>query len=130
MNRADRLAAFPYSAYRIQCNAWDMGEMQVMRDRGFDRIVFVSSVSAERGGGLFGGVAYSAAKAAELGFARALARELGPNGVTVNSVAPGFIEIESAEGCLPASARSSSQIPVGRGGHVNDVADLITFLCR
>jgi len=53
-----------------------MGEMQVMRDRGFGRIVFVSSVSAERGGGLFGGVAYSAAKAAELGFAGALAREL------------------------------------------------------
>jgi hypothetical protein len=53
MNRADRLAAFPYSAYRIRCNAWDMGEMQVMRDRGIGRIVFVSSVSAERGGGLF-----------------------------------------------------------------------------
>ena len=80
----------------------------VMVDRGFGRIVFVSSVSAERGGGLFGAVAYSAAKAAELGFARALARELGPNGVTVNSVAPGFIEPTSAEGCLPASARSSS----------------------
>jgi hypothetical protein len=57
MNRADRLAAFPYSAYRIRCNVWDMGEMQVMRDRGIGRIVFVSSVSAERGGGLFGAVA-------------------------------------------------------------------------
>src|SRR3954469_17432903 len=51
-------------------------------ERGFGRIVFLSSVSAERGGG----VAYSAAKAGQLGFARALARELGPNGVTVNSV--------------------------------------------
>ena len=80
----------------------------VMVDRGFGRIVFVSSVSAERGGGLFGAVAYSAAKAAELGFARALARELGPNGVTVNSVAPGFIETDISGGCLPASARSSS----------------------
>ena len=59
-----------------------------MVERGFGRIVFLSSVSAERGGGVFGGVAYSAAKAAQLGFARALARELGPNGVTVNSVAP------------------------------------------
>ena len=63
-----------------------------MVDRGFGRIVFLSSVSAERGGGVFGAVAYSAAKAAELGFARALARELGPKGVTANSVAPGFIE--------------------------------------
>ena len=60
-----------------------------LAERGFGRIVFLSSVSAERGGGVFGGVAYSAAKAAQLGFARALARELGPNGVTVNSVAPG-----------------------------------------
>jgi NAD(P)-dependent dehydrogenase (short-subunit alcohol dehydrogenase family) len=47
-----------------------------MAERGFGRIVFLSSVSAERGGGVFGGVAYSAAKAAQLGFARALARSL------------------------------------------------------
>jgi NADP-dependent 3-hydroxy acid dehydrogenase YdfG len=46
-----------------------------MVERKFGRVVFVSSVSAERGGGFFGGVAYSAAKAAQLGFARALARE-------------------------------------------------------
>jgi len=104
----------------------------VMVDRGFGRIVFVSSVSAERGGGLFGAVAYSAAKAAELGFARALARELGPNGGTVNSVAPGFIETDISGGVLTGERKEQlvAQIPVGRGGHVNDVADLITFLCR
>jgi NAD(P)-dependent dehydrogenase (short-subunit alcohol dehydrogenase family) len=103
-----------------------------MVDRGFGRIVFLSSVSAERGGGIFGAVAYSAAKAAELGFARALARELGPNGVTVNSVAPGFIETDIMGGALTEERRSRlvAQIPVGRGGNVNDVADLITFLCR
>ena len=104
----------------------------VMVDRGFGRIVFVSSVSAERGGGLFGAVAYSAAKAAELGFARALARELGPNGGTVNSVAPGFIETDISGGVLTGERKEQlvAQIPVGRGGNVNDVADLITFLCR
>ena len=101
-------------------------------DRGFGRIVFLSSVSAERGGGVFGAVAYSAAKAAELGFARALARELGPNGVTVNSVAPGFIETDISGGALTGERKAQlvAQIPVGRGGNVNDVADLITFLCR
>ncbi|HEY3260429.1 MAG TPA: SDR family NAD(P)-dependent oxidoreductase [Pseudonocardiaceae bacterium] len=103
-----------------------------MADRGFGRIVFLSSVSAERGGGVFGGVAYSAAKAAELGFARALARELGPNGVTVNSVAPGFIETDITGGALEGERKKQliAAVPVGRGGNVNDVADLITFLCR
>jgi NAD(P)-dependent dehydrogenase (short-subunit alcohol dehydrogenase family) len=103
-----------------------------MVERGFGRIVFLSSVSAERGGGVFGGVAYSAAKAAELGFARALARELGPTGVTANSVAPGFIETDISGGALTGERKEQlvAQIPVGRGGNVNDVADLITFLCR
>jgi len=103
-----------------------------MAERGFGRIVFLSSVSAERGGGVFGAVAYSAAKAAELGFARALARELGPNGVTVNSVAPGFIETDITGGALTGERKAQlvAQIPVGRGGNVHDVADLITFLCR
>jgi 2-hydroxycyclohexanecarboxyl-CoA dehydrogenase len=103
-----------------------------MAERGFGRIIFLSSVSAERGGGVFGAVAYSAAKAAELGFARALARELGPDGVTVNSVAPGFIETDISGGALTGERKAQlvAQIPVGRGGNVNDVADLITFLCR
>ena len=103
-----------------------------MVERGFGRIVFLSSVSAERGGGVFGGVAYSAAKAAELGFARALARELGPNGVTVNSVAPGFIETDITGGALEGERKTQllATIPVGRTGNVHDVADLITFLCR
>jgi NAD(P)-dependent dehydrogenase (short-subunit alcohol dehydrogenase family) len=103
-----------------------------MAERGFGRIVFLSSVSAERGGGVFGGVAYSAAKAAELGFARALARELGPTGVTVNSVAPGLIDTDITGGALEGERKAQlvAGIPVGRTGNVHDVADLITFLCR
>ena len=103
-----------------------------MAERGFGRIVFLSSVSAERGGGVFGGVAYSAAKAAQLGFARALARELGPNGVTVNSVAPGLIDTDITGGALEGERKTQlvAGIPVGRNGNVNDVADLITYLSR
>ena len=103
-----------------------------MVDRGFGRIVFLSSVSAERGGGVFGGVAYSAAKAAQLGFARALAREVGPSGVTVNSVAPGLIDTDITGGALEGERKTQliSGIPVGRNGSVHDVADLITYLCR
>jgi 2-hydroxycyclohexanecarboxyl-CoA dehydrogenase len=103
-----------------------------MADRGFGRIVFLSSVSAERGGGVFGGVAYSAAKAAQLGFARALARELGPHGITVNSVAPGLIDTDITGGALKGEkeAQLLAGIPVGRKGSPHDVADLITYLCR
>src|SRR5215210_6839833 len=77
-----------------------------MVDRGFGRIVFLSSVSAERGGGVFGGVAYSAAKAAQLGFARALAREVGPQGITVNSVAPGLIDTDITGGALKGDTKT------------------------
>lgn len=103
-----------------------------MAERGFGRIVFLSSVSAERGGGVFGGVAYSAAKAAELGFTRALARELGPHGVTVNAVAPGLIDTDITGGALEGERKTQliAGIPVGRNGNVSDVADLITYLCR
>ena len=103
-----------------------------MVERRFGRVVFLSSVSAERGGGVFGGVAYSAAKAAELGFARALARELGPHGITVNSVAPGLIATDITGGALEGERKAQlvADIPVGRTGTVDDVADLITFLCR
>jgi 2-hydroxycyclohexanecarboxyl-CoA dehydrogenase len=103
-----------------------------MAERGFGRIVFLSSVSAERGGGVFGGVAYSAAKAGQLGFTRALARELGPHGVTVNAVAPGLIDTDITGGALEGERKTQlvAGIPVGRNGRVADVADLITFLCR
>ena len=101
-------------------------------ERGFGRIVFLSSVSAERGGGVFGGVGYSAAKAGQLGFARALARELGPVGVTVNSVAPGLIDTDITAGKLVGEKEKEvlAGVPVGRKGRPSDVADLITYLCR
>ncbi len=103
-----------------------------LAERGFGRIVFLSSVSAERGGGVFGGVAYSAAKAAQLGFARALARELGAHGVTANSVAPGLIGTDITGGALEGERKTEllAGTPVGRIGAVADVADLITYLCR
>jgi len=103
-----------------------------MVERGHGRIVFLSSVSAERGGGVFGGVAYSAAKAALLGFARALARELGPTGVTANCVAPGLVDTDITRGRLDETRKTAmaADIPARRIGAVTDVADLIAFLAR
>ena len=61
-----------------------------------------------------------------------LRRELGPNGVTVNSVAPGLIDTDITGGALEGKRKTQlvAGIPVGRAGNVNDVADLITYLCR
>jgi 2-hydroxycyclohexanecarboxyl-CoA dehydrogenase len=104
-----------------------------MADRGFGRVVNLSSVSAQRGGGVFGGVAYSAAKAALLGFSRALARELGPSGVTVNAVAPGLIDADITAGKLSPERKAAIVAdipPTGRTGTVEDVANVIGFLCR
>ena len=97
---------------------------------GVGRIVSVSSISAQRGGGTYSKVPYSASKAAVIGFTRALAREMGPHHITVNCVAPGPIDTEIMGGTLTdeRKAAMSADIPLGRVGTVHDVAALLTFL--
>jgi len=97
---------------------------------GVGRIVSVSSISAQRGGGTYSKVPYSASKAAVIGFSRALAREMGPHHITVNAVAPGPIDTEIMGGTLTdeRKAQMSAEIPLGRVGTVQDVAALLTFL--
>lgn len=94
------------------------------------RIVSVSSISAQRGGGTYSKVAYSASKAAVIGFSRALAREMGPHNITVNSVAPGPIDTDIMGGTLTdeRKAQMSADIPLGRVGTVEEVAALMAFL--
>lgn len=97
---------------------------------GVGRIVSVSSISAQRGGGTYSKVPYSASKAAVIGFSRALARELGPHGITVNCVAPGPIDTDIMGGTLTEErkAQMAADIPLGRVGTVDEVAALLTFL--
>ncbi|MGF3057419.1 SDR family NAD(P)-dependent oxidoreductase [Microbacterium sp. YY-01] len=94
------------------------------------RIVNVASASAQRGGGVYGRAAYSASKAALLGFARTLARELGPHGITANSVSPGSIDTDIMGGRLSEDRKQVllQELPVGRIGTVDDVAGVIAFL--
>ena len=95
------------------------------------RIVSLSSVSAKRGGGVFGGAHYSAAKAAILGFSKALAREVSPQGITVNCVAPGLI-LTDIRGGVESEAeqrRVSCDFPVPRVGTPADVAAAVCYLC-
>jgi 2-hydroxycyclohexanecarboxyl-CoA dehydrogenase len=98
--------------------------------QGVGRIVNVSSVSAQRGGGTYSKVPYSAAKAAVIGFSRALARELAANGITVNCVAPGPIDTDIMGGALSEErkAQLSADIPLRRVGTPAEVAALMAFL--
>jgi 2-hydroxycyclohexanecarboxyl-CoA dehydrogenase len=100
-------------------------------ERGYGRIVNLSSVSAIRGGGVFGGAHYSAAKAAVLGLTRALAREVGPSGVTCNALAPGLIATDITAGKLSPERKAQilADVPVGRQGTVGEVASMIVYLC-
>jgi NAD(P)-dependent dehydrogenase (short-subunit alcohol dehydrogenase family) len=87
-----------------------------MIDNGWGRIVNMSSVSAQRGGGVFGKVPYSSAKAAILGFTKALAREIADTGVTVNAVTPGAVDTNIRVGSTDEQeAKLARDIPVGRG---------------
>ena len=101
-----------------------------MRAQKRGSIVCLSSVSAQRGGGIFGGPHYSAAKAGVLGLAKAMARELGPDGIRVNSIAPGLIDTDITEGKLTDAMRAeiTKGIPLGRLGEAGDVADVCLFL--
>lgn len=101
-----------------------------MRERKQGSIACMSSVSAQRGGGIFGGPHYSAAKAGVLGLAKAMARELGPDGIRVNSVTPGLIQTEITGGKLTDAMRADilKGIPLSRLGDAADVAGAFLFL--
>lgn len=93
-------------------------------------IVTMSSLAAHNGGGT-GAVAYSAAKAAVSGFTRGLAKEVGPLGVRVNAVAPGFIADTKFHATFTADeARPGiiAGIPLGRAGVPEDVSGVVLFL--
>jgi len=91
-------------------------------------IVNVSSINGLRG--KFGQTNYSAAKAGVLGLTKALAREVARFNVTVNAVAPGFIETDIVKSMSAAAqADSIGEILLGRAGRVEDVAELVAFLC-
>ncbi|EAN1122833.1 glucose 1-dehydrogenase, partial [Salmonella enterica] len=102
----------------------------VMRAQKSGSIVCISSVSAQRGGGIFGGPHYSAAKAGVLGLARAMARELGPDNVRVNCITPGLIQTDITAGKLTdeMTANILAGIPMNRLGDAVDIARAALFL--
>ena len=100
---------------------------RVMLRQSYGRIINLSSIVGQTGNA--GQAVYAASKAAILGFTKALAREVAARGITVNAVAPGFIETDMTAG-LPAKLREESlrSIPLGRFGTCDEVAQAIAFL--
>ena len=101
-----------------------------MRQQQHGSIICLSSVSAQRGGGIFGGPHYSAAKAGVLGLGKAMARELGVDNIRVNSITPGLIQTDITQGKLTDEMRAEiiKGIPLHRLGDALDVANACVFL--
>jgi NAD(P)-dependent dehydrogenase (short-subunit alcohol dehydrogenase family) len=101
-----------------------------LKARGGGSIVNISSVSAQRGGGIFGGPHYSAAKAGILGLTKAMAREFAPDQIRVNAVCPGFIATDITAGMMTPEKHEMilAGIPMGRAGAASDVAGCCLFL--
>ncbi|HMH90165.1 MAG TPA: SDR family oxidoreductase [Streptosporangiaceae bacterium] len=98
-----------------------------MQARRFGRIVHIDSEVASRPPP--GRSAYAAAKSAQIGLARSWARELAPFGITVNTVAPGFVPVER-HADVPAETRNAylASVPAGRMGTPADIAHAVSFL--
>jgi len=99
-----------------------------MRDRKFGRIITISSVNGQKGQA--GQANYSAAKAGDLGFTKALAQEGARAGITVNAICPGYIGTDMVKAIdeKVLNERIIPQIPVGRLGEPEEIARIVTFL--
>ncbi len=104
--------------------------LPAMRSQQSGSIVCISSVSAQRGGGILGGPHYSAAKAGVLGLARAMAREFGPEGIRINCITPGLIGTDIIKGKLTEEKKAeiAETIPLARLGRADDIAGACVFL--
>jgi len=98
-----------------------------MRERGFGRIVNIGSINGQAG--QYGQVNYAAAKSGIHGFTKALAQEGASKGITVNAIAPGYIDTDMVRAVPPnVLEKIVARIPVGRLGHADEIARTVLFL--
>jgi len=142
VNNAGLLATGPFDA--TSAEAWDrlvavnltgvfngvQAAVPAMRGRPGAAIVNIASVAAEKGGGAIGNVWYGATKAGVVAMTRGLGRELGPQGIRVNAIAPAVIETDMVQAHLPPARREQllARFPLGRFAETDDVARLAVFL--
>lgn len=137
-------ATGPQPFIRLEQQQWDDYQAQIdfflkapfllmqnvlpaMKRNGFGRVIHIGSEVAELGNAEFSH--YAAAKAGMLGLTRSWASELGPMGITVNLVAPGWIPVERHEGTAPSALDAyREKVPLKRMGKPNEVADAVAFL--
>ena len=99
-----------------------------MRERGWGRIVNIGSINGQAG--QYGQVNYAAAKSGIHGFTKALAQEGAKSGVTVNAIAPGYIDTDMVAAVPePVLEKIVAKIPVGRLGQAGEIARGVSFLC-
>lgn len=100
-----------------------------MRARAWGRVVVISSINGQKG--QMGQVNYSAAKAGDIGFVKALAQESAAKNITVNAICPGYIGTEMVQAINPEVLKTKilPQIPAGRLGKPEEIGELVNFLC-
>ncbi|MCK4590995.1 MAG: SDR family oxidoreductase [Candidatus Latescibacteria bacterium] len=103
--------------------------LKIMKEKRFGRIINMSS-SAGRSVSTLGGAHYTAAKAAVLGFTRAVAKEVASYGITANAICPGLIDTERVRSdCSPEKIKAyENSFPISRLGTPEEVADIVLFL--
>jgi len=142
VNNAGLLAAGPFD--QTSGEAWDrlvavnltgvfnciQAAVPAMRGRAGAAIINIASVAAEKGGGAIGNVWYGTTKAGVVAITRGLGRELGPQGIRVNAIAPGVIETDMVGDLLTPALREKllARFPLGRFAQLDDVARLAVFL--
>jgi len=101
-----------------------------LRARGEGAIVLISSIAGQVGGGLFGSSHYASAKSGLFGLAKALARELAPEGIRANAIAPGVIDNNFSKGRMTREIKDevAKKVPMGRLGTSEEVAKCCLFL--
>jgi NAD(P)-dependent dehydrogenase (short-subunit alcohol dehydrogenase family) len=142
VNNAGLLASGPFD--QTSGEAWDrllavnvtgvyncvQAAVPAMRGRDGAAIVNIASVAHEKGGGAIGNVWYGATKAAVVAMTRGLGRELGPQGIRVNAIAPAVVETDMVRDALTPQLREKAlaRIPLGRFAQADEVARVAVFL--